>query len=379
MKRVLLWMAVLAASNAHAAWMMGNVSITDLGTLGGASAEAWDINESGVIVGGAENSLQRSNAFRYQSGVMTSLMPGFAQWESTAYGINDSGVVTGILSDPSIPDFADAAFRWINGVPSFPNPGITHDGRPFSAYGFRINASGVIVGNRWCGQHCASQAVIWRPGQSYSLPMTQVFPNADVDFSTAWDINSNSDFVGSNDLLGESYLLKWMNSTHYMKIEPPDPPQAGATVLVARLFGLNDRRQVVGDASVWVNQNDTWLEAWYWNGTSAMSERLGVLPGGKNSQAWDLNEGVFIVGWSEANDQLPPPLFSPTYVRAFLYHKDFGMKPLPTLPTMPVTSSCKARSLNERKSSGVLEIVGKCESGGVKRAVRWTVNILSVR
>lgn len=66
----------------------------DLGTLGGSSSHAYDINDSGQVVGDSDG-----YAFLYDGGNMidlNTLLPTGSGWElSVAYGINDSGQIVG--------------------------------------------------------------------------------------------------------------------------------------------------------------------------------------------------------------------------------------------------------------------------------------------
>ncbi len=65
--------------------------MTDLGTLGGSSSEAFDINSSGQIVGVSDNAETYSNAFMYANDTMQSIGSNF----TVAHGINDAGVIVG--------------------------------------------------------------------------------------------------------------------------------------------------------------------------------------------------------------------------------------------------------------------------------------------
>lgn len=69
-------------------------TMIDLGTLGGASAEARAVNDSGVIVGSSDRSDGFRHAFKYDRGEMTDL-GAFPGSESHAWGINSHGVVVG--------------------------------------------------------------------------------------------------------------------------------------------------------------------------------------------------------------------------------------------------------------------------------------------
>ena len=82
----------LALSPASAA---ATYNVTDLGTLpGGTYSNAYGLNGSGQVVGGADNA-SGYRAFLWSGGTMTSLgtLPGGSY--SSAYGINGSGQVVG--------------------------------------------------------------------------------------------------------------------------------------------------------------------------------------------------------------------------------------------------------------------------------------------
>jgi probable HAF family extracellular repeat protein len=72
----------------------------DLGTLGGGSSYAYGINDSGEIVGYSWLANGDQHAFLYDDGTMldlNSLIPSNSGWVLLqAYGINDSGQVTGV-------------------------------------------------------------------------------------------------------------------------------------------------------------------------------------------------------------------------------------------------------------------------------------------
>lgn len=77
-----------------------NLDIIDLGSLGGGSSEAFDINNHGHVVGKATYSLdQKNHAFIWRNGIMQDLndyLPSDSDWIlKSANGINDKGQIVG--------------------------------------------------------------------------------------------------------------------------------------------------------------------------------------------------------------------------------------------------------------------------------------------
>src|SRR5207245_2615048 len=78
----------------------GSTSLSDLGTLGGASSEARGINVNGTIVGYADTAASGSHAFVDSGRVMydlNNLIPSNSGWTLTAANaINDSEQIVGM-------------------------------------------------------------------------------------------------------------------------------------------------------------------------------------------------------------------------------------------------------------------------------------------
>ena len=85
-------------------------SVTDLGTLGGTTSQAYSINSAGTIVGQA-NTGSDNHAFSYSGGVMIDLGTLGGTF-SAALGINSSGTIVGnatTTGDVSQDAFIDSA------------------------------------------------------------------------------------------------------------------------------------------------------------------------------------------------------------------------------------------------------------------------------
>lgn len=111
----------------------------DLGTLGGSSAVANDINSSGVIVGVSEDSSGHFRPFRYRRGYMQDIGT-LGGTHGAAYGINNRGEIVGQASASG--DAAGRAFLFKGGTMW----DLGTLGGQFSIAG-DINESGTIVGS----------------------------------------------------------------------------------------------------------------------------------------------------------------------------------------------------------------------------------------
>jgi probable HAF family extracellular repeat protein len=96
--------AYTSSGNQHAFLDSGGV-MTDLGTLGGSASIAWGINASGQVMGDADTSSGIQHAFLYSDGSMTDLNslifpnPGWTLSEATC--INDLGQIAGYETNSS--------------------------------------------------------------------------------------------------------------------------------------------------------------------------------------------------------------------------------------------------------------------------------------
>jgi probable HAF family extracellular repeat protein len=150
---------VAGGGSAEHAFLWQNNTMLDLGTLGGSSSRALDINRNGLIVGHAQNSAGHERAVLWRNGVIRDLGTlGGAR--SAALGVNASGVVVG-RSETKTGKYR--AFVWSNG--SMRALG-TLGGRFTQANA--INAVGQIVG---AGETTsgAMHAILWQDGKTIDL------------------------------------------------------------------------------------------------------------------------------------------------------------------------------------------------------------------
>ena len=84
----------VGTERSRAATPPGPYALTDLGTLGGSSAQAYHINDAGQVVGYATTTFSQVRAFRWQNGTMTDLGT-LGGNRSEANAINEDGQAAG--------------------------------------------------------------------------------------------------------------------------------------------------------------------------------------------------------------------------------------------------------------------------------------------
>jgi probable HAF family extracellular repeat protein len=224
---------MILVQGSRAAAQAGPYILKDLGTLGGLSAQASDVNDVGQVVGYATTAASQARAFLWQEGAMTNLgtlggnasnansinafghiagssnfapgspyravlwdgsaminlTPDLAASESSiAYGVNDARDVVGTLSSlgKSIP------FIWRNGTRTS-----LADLAGIGAYAYDINNVGQVVGSAYSPDITPlgpmQHAVLWQDGVIADLGLLP----GDED-SAAVAINAFGQIVGSS-------------------------------------------------------------------------------------------------------------------------------------------------------------------------------------
>ncbi len=220
------------------AFVWENGLFSDLGNLAnleGFSSEAFDINDSGQIVGRSQvnsldpfgNSFSPNHAFLWENGTMTDLGT-FGGVNSSAFGINNRGQVVGSVENNS---GEERAFLWQDGM-------ITDLGTlgGSTSVAVRINDSSQIVG----GAETSSgnqHAFLWENGVITDLG------TLGGSSSSAFDLNNSGQVVGHADLEGSfnHHAFLWQDGTMTDLGTLDDLPTSEAN-------GINNAGQVVGYA-----------------------------------------------------------------------------------------------------------------------------------
>lgn len=244
--------AVLPASSIY--------TVTDLGALGGSSAVAFRINNSGAVVGWAETATGDQNAFVSWSGGSLHVLAPLAGSDSYAYGINSSGAIVGI----SYVDGQPHGVIWSQGAATDLGPGIFATG---------INDPGVVIGGN---------------GHAFAL-VNGVYRDLGVlpggDWSAAYGINNAGTVAGTGAI--DSGIFRgfvWTPSGGMLELGTFGGDNSYAT-------SINSSGEVIGHASL----PDGYEHAF--SAVNAMMTDLGTLGGG-SSYAYGINDSGSIVGYS---------------------------------------------------------------------------------
>lgn len=249
-----------------AAWAeTGTFRVLDLGTLGGDSSSAADIDELGRVVGTADTAevdeygLPLRHAFLWLPVGIDGMPPGINDLgtlggdESQGYGIGPGLRVTGSAETPEPGAYSDIslAFLWQDGVLSGLGTG---GGFPFSA-GSAVNGRGEVGGAVTSALGCIP--MLWLPVPDHGLPagLSILQPLTDFIEGAINDLNSQSQAVGmatnACDAIGGEHAFLWLPEPAYglaaggHDLTPDLGPYDGG-----RGWAINEAGQVVGTIEV---------------------------------------------------------------------------------------------------------------------------------
>ncbi len=274
------------------------VQVIDLGDLGGVKSEAYDVNDSGVVVGNYKPTETTARAFRWNQGVMEDLgdLLGFTG-NSDAKAINNVGQIAGTYS-PDSGLGGERAFFWDETAGMQDIVGENTRGRGINVSGdvvgwgetgsFIWSAGAVtsVLGDRAndisnsgqvVGEQTSVGTFVWEGGTPTVLPVT----------ADDHDINNYNEIVAGS-FIYRKQLDQW---------EPTQivPPSGSTSEVIA--FGINDLSQVVGRLG---HTSNTESRAFFWEegiGVVDLNDLIDPNSGWILTDARAINVHGDIVGW----------------------------------------------------------------------------------
>ncbi len=226
----------MVGDDVEAVMWSGDGTVTPLGRIGGARSEAFDVNETGAVVGYTHvDSTSSERAFLWTSGDGMIVLPGRpAQMNSRALGINDDGLVVGYSADST----ATLAVAWTDsGVVALTGLG------GINSTATAVSASGTIVG--WANlDDVVVRACAW---DSVGVADLGALPSAEL--SVALDVSDAGIIVGYSEtdtlppMYGRDHATIWRGAgaedLNGLIAESPQWTLSQAT-------GINESGDIVG-------------------------------------------------------------------------------------------------------------------------------------
>jgi len=258
----------------------GPYTLVDLGTLGGLSAQANDMNENGQITGYATNSSNWTRAFRWDDGQMTDLgnLGGTA---GVGLAINGLGHVVGYSN--LVPAGASVATLWRDGSVINMTPDLAA-GQGSSARGINDNGQAIV-------QISYGDGFLWQNG--VRTPLGDLgggygsFPQ---------DINNAGQIVGSASASVLSHAFLWQNGEMTDLGVLPGDEDSGATA-------INNLGVIVG--STGRTDMDTY-EQFYKPFIYENGQMRAIPVPGTESFGGDINDAGEVVGTMRAGGAVTP-------------------------------------------------------------------------
>jgi len=304
--------------------------ITELGTFGGEDSKAYGINDTGQVVGMAENSVALQRPALWQDGLLFDIDVVSGDDIGEAVAINDAGQIAGNSVDGVPKAFVDDDGTKTDFSPLFTVLG--------PSYAEDINEAGDVVGYQWLA---AEGAFLYSGGV-----ITELDDEIGGEANRAYGINNSGQIVGYwRNTFGDRFAFAYSDGAK------TDLGGFGGGDHEA--WDINDDGDIVGYAAV----SGGALHAAMWHSTMGKVD-LGVLTGGVAAEARAINNAGQVVGWSEISGGTH---------HAFLYESGTMTDLNDLLPAASGWELSQAENINEAG-----QIVGWGQFGGNTRAFLMT-------
>jgi probable HAF family extracellular repeat protein len=286
------------------AFLWRDGTMTDLGTLGGATSDAIDINEADQITGGSDTADGKWHAFLWQDGVMTDLETLGGDY-SDAIRINNRGQIVGLSTTAPGQELGDAgthAFLWEND--SMIDLG-TFGGEFSRANG--INDAGQVVGAAETADG-AIHPFLWENGTMTDLGLVAGFAGARALRITANGLicGFTQDPVGTPEAGSAGRHAFFYRDGVFTDLGTLGGPSSYGD-------GVNTAGQVVGVSDMAPGTSDTPTHGFLWeDGTLFdLNDLLVPASGWEITGASGINEAGQIAGMGAANGVTHAILLTP--------------------------------------------------------------------
>ena len=258
----------------------GPYTLIDLGTLGGGSAQANDMNDAGQITGYATNASNWTRAFRWDDGHMTDLgtLGGSA---GVGLGINGLGHVVGYSN--LVPGGASVATLWNGGAPINMTPDLAA-GQGSSARAINDYGQAIV-------QISYGDGFLWENG--VRTPLGDL-GGGFGSFPT--DINNAGQIVGSSYTGVMPHAFLWQNGAMTDLGVMPGDEESGASA-------INSLGVIVGSTG----RTDMETYEQFYKPFIYADGRMTAIPvPGTESFAGDINDAGVVVGTMRAGGAVTP-------------------------------------------------------------------------
>lgn len=256
----------------------------ELGTLGGAGASAYGVNDLGMVVGASLTESEALHAFVWENGVMTDLGTLEGGDASEAFSVNNSGVIVGRSRNAS---GVDRPVRWTRAGGAWKIEDLGTFGGAFG-WATRINASGQITGyaSLSTGPY---HAFLWTNGSMLDLGTLSYTGN--LAYSQGLGLNDAGQTVGfAYKVLGGPEHGFFHDGGKQLDITPVEPS------------ALAQGHSVTGDGFIagYISAPSTGgaFRAAVYDPTTKNWNLIDPLPGTSEGFAYDISESRLVVGTS---------------------------------------------------------------------------------